>query len=77
MLAQHVGGDAMRLVRGRYATIEREQQQHLLDLLRRAAVLQRAAQVHAELVGVAPAIIATITSDFISAGSAVRCQTSP
>ena len=51
MLAQHVGGDAVRVDRRRNAAIEREQQQHLLDLLGRAAVLQRATQMDAQLIG--------------------------
>src|SRR5215218_5043270 len=51
LLAQHLSSDAVRLVRGRYSAIERDQQQDLLKLLRAAAVLQRALEMNAQLVG--------------------------
>jgi hypothetical protein len=40
---------ARRSLRGGDAAIERDQQQHLADFLRRAAVLQRALEMHAQL----------------------------
>ena len=43
-------GDAERLHRRRHAAVDRGLQQRLLDLLGRAAVADRAARVHAELV---------------------------
>src|SRR5262249_8564557 len=50
-LAQHVERDAMALDRRRNPAIERDQQQDVANLIRRAAVGQRAVDVDAKLVG--------------------------
>src|SRR5258705_1564135 len=47
--AQHVERDAMALVRRRNPAIERYQQQHVANLVRRAAVGERAVEVDAKL----------------------------
>src|SRR5215831_997631 len=50
-LAQHVERDAMALDRRRNPAIERDQQQNVANLVRRAAVGERAVHVDAKLVG--------------------------
>src|SRR5215472_8918013 len=50
-LAQHVERDAMALDRRRNPAIERDQQQDVANLIRRAAVGERAVDVDAKLVG--------------------------
>ena len=50
-LAQHVERDAMALDRRRNPAIERDQQQNVANLVRRAAVGERAVDVDAKLVG--------------------------
>src|SRR5260370_24153316 len=47
--AKHVGRDAMALVRGRNPAIEREEQENVANLVRRAAVGERAVEVDAKL----------------------------
>jgi hypothetical protein len=48
-LGEDLDGGLMRIVRRRNPTVERHQQQDLANLLRRAAIFQRAAQMHAQL----------------------------
>src|SRR5215470_4672135 len=50
-LAQHVERDAVALDRRRNPAIERDQQQDVANLVRRAAVGERAVDVNAKLVG--------------------------
>ena len=50
LLEEHRVGDAKGLHRGGHAAVDRRLQQHLLDLLARAAVPDRAADVDAQLV---------------------------
>src|SRR5262249_30646010 len=71
-LAQHVERDAMALDRRRKPAIEGDQQQNVANLLRCAAVGERAVDVDAKLV--ARPIAA---SDFVLSGSAGRLQMSP
>src|SRR5262249_2223050 len=51
--AQHVERDAMALVRRGNPAIERDEQQHVANLVRRAAVGERAVEVDAKLARVA------------------------